>query len=190
MGSIPILQIRQTPGQIMIDADPGAYSIRQPKAEMQITSRPADMEIRQYKPELRIDQSKALAAYYGGSVSEVNNRIYSGLEQVFLQGLSKRMEMGERMREFFKPGNDLGNIMKARANDKPQFIEFRGPASMDNVDIRIETRAPDIEIQRNPVDIQVQINKPEIEYQRGKLDIYMKQYPSVEYIPPDLDLKM
>ncbi|MNW52786.1 hypothetical protein D3C74_303210 [compost metagenome] len=61
---------------------------------------------------------------------------------------------------------------------------------MDNVDIRVETRAPDITYTPAVSEMHVTVNRPEIEYTRGKLEIYMQQYPSVAYIPPEIDVAM
>ncbi|WP_017810940.1 DUF6470 family protein [Paenibacillus shenyangensis] len=190
MTSMPIVQIRQTPGRIGIETTPGSFSIRQPKADLQITTQKADLEIQQPKPELTIDQSRALAAYDGGSHLEMTKRLYSNVQQLFLQGLSQRMKDGERMREFYKPGNTLGDIMKSRSQNTPGFIEYRGAASSDNVDIQVERRDPIIEVTTHKPDIQVQINRPEIEYTRGNVNIYMQQYPSVQFIPPEIDTTM
>ncbi|GIP21758.1 DUF6470 family protein [Paenibacillus sp. J22TS3] len=181
-----ILQIRQTPGLIGIDADPGTYSISQPKADLRIQTRQGEWEIHQYQPKLFVDQSRAQAAYNGGNFLEMNQRIYSGIQQLYLQGIANRVEQGNRMAEFFKPGNTIADVYGQ--DWKPaSFPEFRGPASMDNVDVRIETTPPSIEYHKGGVDIQVEVHKPEIEYTRGKLDIYMQQYPSVQYIPPEID---
>ncbi|RUT33275.1 hypothetical protein EJP77_06375 [Paenibacillus zeisoli] len=184
-----ILQIRQTPGKIGIDADLGSYSIRQPRAELNMQTQPGKWEIHQYQPQLSVDSSRAQAAYNGGNFLEMNQRIYSGLQQIYLQGIANRVEQGNRMAKFFKPGNTIADVYGE--DWKPiSFPEFRGPASMDNVDVNIETTAPSITFNKGYVDIQVVTHKPEIEYTRGKLDIYMQQYPSVQYIPPELDKMM
>lgn len=185
---IPILQIRQTPGQLYIDADPGSFSLRQPKAELTINTDPGEVEIHQYKPTLEIDQSKAKAAYDGGNPFEMNQRIYSGVQQLFLQAIAQRVENGNRAGDIKNGGNTIASIYGEDWKPVP-FPEMRGPASMKNVDIHFEVRAPEFNARRAHAEIDVKVNKPEIEYTRGKLDMYMKQYPSVQYIPPDIDLR-
>jgi hypothetical protein len=189
MSSIPVLQIHQTPGLIGIDADMGQFSIQQPKADMQIDTQSAQLDIHQYRPELHIDQSRALAAYVGGGHLEMTKRLYSTVQELFLQGIAKRVEEGNRMAQYYKPGNTIEEIVGNRGHD-PSFGEFRGPASSANVDIHVERHEPDIEVEPVHVNIQVNINKPIIEYTRGKLDIYMQQYPSVQFTPPALDTLM
>lgn len=103
----PILQIRQTPALIGIDADPGTFSITQPKAEVNITTIPGELSIQSSRPELTIDQSRARAAYNGGSVLDMNKRIYSGIQQLYLQGLARKVEQGNRMAEFLRLGIPL-----------------------------------------------------------------------------------
>ncbi|MNC62765.1 hypothetical protein D3C75_1128220 [compost metagenome] len=80
----PILQIRQTPAVIGIDADPGAYSITQPKAEINVTTTPGQFTVHSTRPELTIDQSRAWEAYNGGKMLDMNKRIYSGIQQLYL----------------------------------------------------------------------------------------------------------
>lgn len=182
----PILQIRQTRAQIGIDADLGQYSIRQPKADVTMNTTPSELEIHQYKPELHVDQSKAFSAFTGGNFIDMNSRIYSGFQQLYLQGIARRVEEGNRAAAIHIASNTIANIYGEDWQPVP-FPETRTPASSDNVDIQIDTRPPDIEFRKAHTDIQVQVNRPEIEYTRGKLDIYMKQYASVQYIPPEID---
>lgn len=156
---------------------------------MSITTQKAQLDIKTYRPELNIDQSKAQAAYTGGPLPEMLDRRYSSIQQIFLQGIAKRVEDGNRLAEFFKPGNTIGNIVGSRWNDNP-FAEFRGPASSKNVDIRFDIRSPEATYRPASVDIEFQVHKPEIEYRRGSVEIYMKQYASVQFIPPELDTTM
>ncbi len=185
----PILQIRQTPALIGIDADLGTFSITQPKAEVNITTTPGELTLQSTRPELTIDQTRARAAYNGGSVLDMNKRIYSGIQQLYLQAIARRVEQGTRMAEFFKPGNTIAEVY-GMDTEPNSFPEPCGPASYDNVDIHFETRAPQINYQAAHVDIQVERHDPTIEYTRGKLNIYMQQYASVQYIPPELNVQM
>ncbi|MEC0241416.1 DUF6470 family protein [Paenibacillus dokdonensis] len=184
----PILQIRQTPALIGIDADLGQYSIRQPKADVSMTTTPSELEIHQYQPELHVDQTMARSAFTGGNFIDMNARIYSGIQDLYLQGIARRVEEGNRAAAIHIPGNTIADIYGEDWQPVP-FPEFRTPASMDNVDIRIDTRPPDIQFRKATTDMQVEVRRPEIEYTRGKLDIYMKQYASVQYIPPELDTR-
>lgn len=186
--STSIVQIHQTPASLYIDADPGQYSIRQPKAELQITTNPGQLEVHSYRPSLEVDQSRALAAYDGGNPLEMNQRIYSGLQQIYLQGIAKRVEQGNRAAAIHIPGNTIPEIYGTDWKDVP-IPEFRAPASMDNVEVRIDTRPPDVQVSRTQVDVQVSVNPPEISYNRGKLEIYMAQYPAIQFTPPQLDMK-
>ncbi|CAH1209586.1 putative protein YviE [Paenibacillus auburnensis] len=185
----PILQIRQTPALIGIDADLGTFSITQPKAEVNITTTPGELTVQSTRPELTIDQTRARAAYNGGSVLDMNKRIYSGIQQLYLQAIARRVEQGTRMAEFFKPGNTIAEVY-GMDTEPNSFPEPCGPASYDNVDIHFETRAPQINYQAAHVDIQVERHDPTIEYTRGKLNIYMQQYASVQYIPPEVNVQM
>jgi len=185
----PILQIRQTPGLIGIDADRGQYSIQQPRADMEISTQPAQLEFQHFQPELKVDQSKAIAAYNGGPLPEMNARIYSGMQQIFLQNMAKKVERGDNLAAIHIPGNTISNIVGTDIASIP-YPEFRGPASVDNVDVHFEVRPMESSYQPAVTDLSVQANRPEVEYTRGKLDIYMQQHPSVQFTPPELDVKM
>ncbi|SFS85314.1 DUF6470 family protein [Paenibacillus sp. 453mf] len=186
MSSIPILQIRQKPALLGIDADLGQYSIRQPEADLQIKTSPATIRIDSHEPELVVDQSRAFAAITGGPHLEMTQRLYSNVKQIFLEGIAKRVEQGNRIAEFFKPGNSITEVY-GKDTGEVSFAEYRGEASIDNVDVHFNITPTDIKIEKSPIEIDVQVNKPEIEYRRGKLQIYMLQYPSIQFIPPKVD---
>lgn len=185
----PILQIRQTQGLIGIDADLGSYSIRQPKAELHMDTHQGWFEMESTSPQLTIDSSKARSALTGGSMLEMNARIYSGIEQQFLQGVANRVQQGDRAAAIYKPGNTIAEIYGTDWQPRP-FPETRGPVSNDNVEIRVDTTPLKREYHKGYTDLQVETHRPEISYTRGKLDIYMRQYASVQYIPPALDTGM
>lgn len=185
----PILQIRQTPAVIGIDADPGTYSITQPKAEVNVRTTPGELSVQSTRPELHVDQSRAWEAYNGGKMLDMNKRIYSGIQQLYLQGIAQKVEQGNRMAQFFKPGNTIAEVYGSDTEPN-SFPEIRGPASYDNVDIHIETRAPQIDFRAAKVEIQVERHNPEIEYTRGKLNIYMQQYASIQFIPPEVNVQL
>ncbi|WP_339179832.1 DUF6470 family protein [Paenibacillus sp. FSL R5-0701] len=187
MKTLPVVQIRTTPSLLSIDADPGQYSIRQPKAEVKLNTRPSKLTVESHPIRLNVDQSKAFSAYTGGNMIDMNARIYSGIEQQFLQNMANRVQQGNQLAAIHKPGNTIANIIGTDWQPQP-FPETRTPASFDNVDIRIETRPPDIRFQAAVSEMNVTVNRPEIEYQRGKLDIYVKQYASIQYTPPTVDM--
>ena len=187
MNTLPVVQIRTTPSILNMDADPGQYSIRQPKAEVQLNTRPAKLTVESHPITLHVDQSKAFSAYNGGNMIDMNARIYSGIQQQFLQNMAERVQQGNQLAAIHESGNTIANIVGMDWKPQP-FPETRTPASFDNVDTRVDTRPPDINFQPAVSEMNVIVNKPEIEYQRGKLDIYVKQYASVQYTPPDIDI--
>ncbi|PYE50647.1 hypothetical protein HUB98_14185 [Paenibacillus barcinonensis] len=189
MNTLPVVQIRTTPSILSIDADPGQFSLRQPKADVQLHTRPAQLKVQSHAPELNVDQSRAFAAYNGGNMIDMNARIYSGMQQIFLQNIANRVQQGNQLAEIHKSGNTIANII-GEDWQGTSFPEMRGPASIDNVDIRFNVRAPELEYTPAVSEMNVTINRPEIEYQRGKLDIYVKQYASIQYTPPAIDIGM
>lgn len=186
MPSIPQIQIRQTPAKIGIETTPAKLEIRQPKPQMSQQTDPAQLSIEQYKPRLTIDQSKAFAAYTGGTMREMNDRLAAGYQQNFMQALAMRAEAGNQLAAIHKPGNTIAEIFGA--DDKPLPLpEFRGPASMANVDVRFETSPPKIDFRAAKVNINVDIQPAEINYSVGGISMYLLQKNSLEIIPPSVD---
>lgn len=187
MKTLPVVQIRTTPALLNMSTTPGQYSIRQPKADMQLHTKPAKLTVQSHPIKLNVDQSKAFSAYNGGNMIDMNARIYSGIQQQFLQNIAERVQQGNQLAAIHIPGNTIADIIGT--DWKPRtFPETRTEASYDNVDIQIDTKAPDLRYEPAVSEMNVTIRKPEIEYQRGKLDIYMKQYASVQYTPPAIDM--
>ncbi|MEK4276642.1 DUF6470 family protein [Paenibacillus sp. FSL R7-0026] len=187
MSTLPVLQIRTTPTLLSIDADLGQFSIRQPKAEVQLNTRPAKLTVESHPMRLSVDQSKAFSAYTGGNMIDMNARIYSGIQQIFLQNMAERVQQGNELAAIHKPGNTIANIIGSDWQARP-FPETRTPASSGNVETRVYTQAPDINFTPAVSEMNVIVNRPEIEYNRGKLDIYVKQYASIQYTPPAIDI--
>ncbi|WNR44693.1 DUF6470 family protein [Paenibacillus roseipurpureus] len=188
MTIIPQLQIHQQPALIGIDADLGTLEMKQPRPtyEMQV-DRPKQ-EIRQPRGELEIDQSRAWDALGEGPILEAMNRIYSQCKNVALQGIARIVENGNRMAAIHEPGNAIAEIAHQLVFDHQEF-DYYGEASYDNVDITYMAHKPEITVTEGKVNVNTHVNPPEVDYNRGKLDIYMRQYPSIEITPPQIDFK-
>lgn len=186
MPSIPQIQIKQTPAKIGIETTRGKMEIRQPKAQIQQETQAAQLSIEQYKPQLTIDQSKAFAAYTGGTMREMNDRLTSGYQQNFMQALAKRVDAGNQMAAIHQPGNTIANIYGTDDKALP-LPEFRGPASMANVDVRFETQSPNIDFKAAKVDVRIEAQPVEINYTVGSISMYLLQKNALEIIPPSVD---
>lgn len=185
---IPQIQIRQQYGKIGIDSDLGEYRIRQPQAEMRIESKPAQLHITSHKPEMTIDQTRAFEAYNGGKMVPFYQRIYSQINQLWLNQMAQIVEEGNRMAAIHLPGNAFSEIATNRAMEEDPHLDYLGPASFDNVDISFHVQPLDVQVDYGSLQIDVETHKPEIEYYKGKMEIYMRQLPSLEIIPPVIDI--
>ena len=136
MNTLPVVQIHTRPTLLHIDADIGQYSISQPKAEVQLHTKPSKLTVQSHAIELSVDQSKAFSAYHGGNMIDMNARIYSGIQQLFMQNMAERVQQGNDMAAIHKPGNTIANIVGTDWQAKP-FPETRTAASSDNVDVRV-----------------------------------------------------
>lgn len=189
MPSIPQIQIRQIPARISIDADLGRQNIRQPRATQEMVTDLPRVEIRQPQGELDIDQSKAWDALGLGNTMESMRRIASQAHNVAMQGIVRIVENGNRLAQIHLDTNPIAEIAEQLTFDFVEF-DYYGPASYDNVDVYYTARKPEIMPIEGKVNVRTHPNRPEIEYHRGKLDIYMSQYPKVEIIPPQIDMKV
>ncbi|MCL6459838.1 MAG: DUF6470 family protein [Gorillibacterium sp.] len=187
--TIPQIQIRQEYGRIGIDADLGTQEIRQHAPTMTIKTEPARLDIHSEPGELVIDQSKAWDALGVGSHLEMMSRIYTEAKNIGLQGIARIVERGNRLAAIQNKTNAIADIAQEEAFEEYDFNYFQ-PASIDNVDIYYTAHKPEIQFNQGGVDVNFQIQAPEINYNRGKLDIYMLQYPKLEIIPPQIDMKL
>lgn len=185
---IPQIQIRQQNARLGIDADIGKLDIKQPRATFEMTTELPKLEIHSEQGKLYIDSSKAWDALGHGPALETMSKIYSRAHEVALQGIAKIVEDGNRLAAIQDGGNAIAEIAKERGAEFFEF-EFMGDASMDNVDVHYEPGKLDIQVKEGKVNLDTHPNPPEINYTRGKLDIYMMQYPKVEIIPPQIDIK-
>lgn len=186
---IPQLQIQSQPALLDISSRKAELSIRQPRPVLEIETSSARMDITSPRPELEIDQHQAWRAYTGGSALEMNNQIYSELPALFLEGLAKRVEQGNQLAKFHLPGNSVAEIYGGDWKRDP-FVEFRAPASYDNVDIHVRRNDPRIAIEPVAPKITAQTYQPEITYHPGQLSIQIKQYGDIKIVPPQIDMTM
>lgn len=186
--NIPQIQILKQSGILGIDADLGQQDIRQPKATFEIATTPPKLNIHAENGTLTIDSSRAYEALGRGPVLETLNKIYSQAKNVALQGIAKIVENGNRMAQISNPANAFAEIAGNQALDFFEF-EFMGDASVNNVVVHYRPGKLYIQVEEGKVDLNTHPNPPEINYTRGKLDIYMMQYPKIEIIPPQIDIK-
>lgn len=182
----PSIEIRQQFAKIGVETSRGSMSIRQHRADMEIETTPAKWEIETRQGELFIDQSGIWASMGLDNILELNQRIYSQSKEIALQGLARMVEDGNRMAAIHLEGNAIAEIARERMFQEVG-VEVRAPASYPPVRMEYTVHKPHIQVKEGSLNIQARINPPEIEYTRGKLDIYMRQYASVEIIPPQID---
>ncbi|WP_150270513.1 DUF6470 family protein [Paenibacillus tepidiphilus] len=183
------VQYSQTRALIGIDTTPGKLEMSQPKADLQITTTPGKWNIHQAPAEVIIDQSKARAVYTGGTYPEMSQRIYSGVEQMWLQAIAKRMEQGERMANFHKPGNTIAEVYGTDWQPV-SYPEIRETPSYDNVDIHVTPSPVQMEYTKGEVHFQAESHLPEYRYSPASVEIYMRQKPSLSFTPQVIDTQV
>ncbi|KRE97961.1 hypothetical protein ASG89_29090 [Paenibacillus sp. Soil766] len=186
---MPVVQLRQTYARLGIDADLGQQSIRQPRPDFQITTRMAQLDATYRKGDLTIDQSRSWEALGKGNVFQFTALVANEAKSLALQGIAKRVEIGNRLAAIHNGGNPIADMAADNFFEDFKF-NYEGPFSTDSVDIQYRANRPEVNYEPGSVDIQSKTNSPEISYTPGKLDIYLAQKNSIEMIPPQLDLKV
>jgi hypothetical protein len=187
---IPHIQIHQQYAKIGIDADLGKIEMKQPRPTMEIQQPRASITMKQPRGEMKIDQSAAWDALARTPILEVMNRIYSSARQVALEGIAKIVDKGNRLAAIHE-SKGANVIAELARDDIPSFpeMQYAGEASPNNVHFSYVAHKPEVDIQANKVEIHTEMHKPEVNYIRGKLDIYVKQAPSIEITPPQIDMR-
>lgn len=187
---IPMIDIRTQHARIGIERVPGKLEVRTFPPEVHTKQRPAQMEFHDPPADLRIDSSRAWNAIYGGKLLDFTRRITEQIPEILLQRMADMVERGNRMAAIHIPPNPIPDIALEGSMNTGTGLDVFGPASYDNVDIEFIAHDFDMDVQIGGVDIDVTIRKPETSFQRGRLHIYMEQYPTVEIIPPKIDLRI
>ncbi|CAG7655454.1 DUF6470 family protein [Paenibacillus allorhizosphaerae] len=188
---IPQIQIRQQQAQLSIDTDLGQLEMRQPKATFELRTVAPKLHIHSEEGQLSIDNSRWQDAIGLGHHLESMSRIYSTCKEIAIQGVARRVQEGNRMAAIQTGANVFADLAKESMNDVDNFqFMYLGNASYDNIDIRYESRPVDIQVEEGRVEKNIQMNRAEVQYHLGKRDIYLAQFPKVEIIPPQLDIKI
>ncbi len=189
MSIFPSIKLDIQSARIGIDIQRSQMEIRQPQPDLEMQTKPTTMEMRSPQGDLQIDQSKAWDALGMGSHETFMHRIYSESKNVALQGIARIVEKGNRLAAIEKGGNPIADMAADRAFE-PSSMNYLGEASYDNVDLDYMPHKVEIDVNLGSVDIQITPHQAEISYTPGKVSIYMQQYPKVEMIPPEIDIKV
>ncbi|GAB2721178.1 DUF6470 family protein [Paenibacillus thermoaerophilus] len=187
MPSISQIQIRQQFGQLGISAGLGSYRISQPKAQMEYETTYPQVKISQPNGELRIDQSAAWDALGVGGIIRTMNRVYDENVRQANKAIQRIVSDGDRMMNIADEGFVIPELAKDLFHSFYD-VSFEGPARYDNVDISYKARKPVIELQEGQLNADIRKREPEIEYNRRWVDVYVRQKPSIDIIPPRIDV--
>jgi hypothetical protein len=189
MGAIPSLQLNIQNARIGYQTTPGSWDIRQPPGELEMHTTPLGIEMKSPGGELSIDQSAAWDALGQGNHSTWLNRIYTESKSIVLQNIARIVENGNRMAQIQNNVDPIPDMAAEQAFE-PTQINYLGEASYSNV--RFDYRPSPVEYNVSPasVDIRYTPHLPTTQYTPGKFEIYNIQYPKVDIIPPQIDLKL
>jgi hypothetical protein len=185
---IPQIHFSQQPARLGIDADLGTQDIKQPRPVYEMTTERPQVQLHSPNGELFIDSSRAWDDIGVGGHLESMQRIYTNSKQVAIDGVTRRVLEGNRLAAIHTHENAIKEIAK----NPPQNngLDTLGEASYLNVSEQYIAHPVEVNYTEGKVNIKTQPSPPQIEYNRGKLDIYMAKWPSIEFTPPAIDLKM
>ncbi|TMV47172.1 hypothetical protein FE783_23305 [Paenibacillus mesophilus] len=186
---LPRIHYRLQHAKLHIDADLGKYDIQQPRPTFEMKRIDPKLDIRQPRGDLQVDASKAWDALAHGGNLEMMHRIYSSARNVAMDGIARIVENGNKLAAIHLGGEPIADNAQEGLAGFPE-MDYAGPASYDNVDITYTARKAEIEVTPGRIEFNTKVNNPIVEYNRGKMEIYMKQYPNVEMIPPQIDMKV
>lgn len=187
IGSANRIQIETQPIRIGMETTPHEFTIEQPRGIQDIQQIPADLSIRQPRGELEIDHTRALDALGYVDTLTLSMRISAEARRLYLEGLSRTAQEGDRLAALHQGGNPIADIAWERfSHDAP--MNLVGEASYDPVDVYYTARPAEIDVQVRGAETRYEPQFPRYTFTRGKLDIYVEQYPSVKITPPRVDI--
>lgn len=194
MNAIPTVQIRQQYARIGIDRQPSKLEIvQQPPPVLEHQTVAAKLEIQnalQSPPgRMEIDQSRAREALGIGSTFAFVNRVADEASRLAMEGVAKIVEKGNRIGDLRNKGNVIAE-MAAESFFEDQKVNYEGPFEADNVDIHFTATPPSIQYTPAEKKFTAHLHTPEINFTPAQISVYLAQKPSVEWIPPQIDLKV
>jgi hypothetical protein len=186
---IPTIQIRTQPIRIGMETTPHRFTFDQPRGIQEIRQPRPELTIEQPRGDLQIDQTQAWDALGYTHYSVLMDRIVSEARRIFLEGIAKKAEQGDRLAAIHQGGNPVADIAWEQYNQEAP-MSLLGEARYDNVEIRYTAQWPNIDVNLRPPELNYTPVRPHYQFTRGQLNIYVLQYPSVTIIPPQLDIRV
>ncbi|RCW44816.1 DUF6470 family protein [Paenibacillus prosopidis] len=183
---IPQIEIRLQHAKLNIDADIGKQNLQQPRPTVEMEQVRPEQHFTTSRGQLNINQDRVWDALALGNNLETMKKIYSMASDIALRGLARIEQNGNRMADIHLGGNPIAEMAREWQRTFPEF-DFRGEASVDNIDFNYIPGELSIETIPGRINMNVGVNRPIHHYERGRLDIYIGQYPKVDIIPPQID---
>ncbi|MFS0725883.1 DUF6470 family protein [Paenibacillus sp. 1P07SE] len=187
--NIPQVQIQQIPAKLGMDIEPGRQDLQQPRATMEMEQIRPELSIQTRMGYFEIDQERAWDALALGNNLQTMNKIYGMASNMAMQGLARIVEKGNQMAAIHRGGNAIAELAMDWRRTFPEF-DFRGEASVLNVDMVFRPGHFSIDVQDGRVDLKVSVNPPVHNYERGRVNLYMEQYGSVQITPPVIEAQL
>ncbi|QAY67754.1 DUF6470 family protein [Paenibacillus protaetiae] len=174
---------------IGLHTEPGKFQIRQGKAQLNLATVPAKLDIHSTPPVVLVDQSRLRAAMNGGSMSEMNHRIYSQLPGLVQQGIRNTNAKWEQIGNLHDgDSHPIATVAKQEMFRERTPIRVTAEPSSDNVSFQAVLKKPEVHYIPGGIEGGASVTPPQISYQRGGVQTYMKQTPSVTVEVKNLDL--
>ena len=183
---LPQIQIRTTDIKMDYEITKPVQRIQQPKATQTIEQPAAILEINTTRGQLKIDSSQARRDIGMIGPLESNANYAEEGRQKLLEGISRRVNEGEQMKNNAGKGQGRATIQNiAKQNHgphRPGPYNIKFVPSIGSVKINYTPGTTDVNITKQDPKIDVQVNKPVHDYTPGDVTGTMVVRPDIDVI--------
>jgi len=186
----PMIEMRQQRALLGTDFRLGRFEIHTRPPEIRTQIIPPKMENRTPPPEFKVDMTTSREMLWGGTIFDVNRRIYSQIPGFVLKKIRQTVEEGELLADIPHESDPIAEIARRALFERAWDFEVynRDIRNGGLVKVDFEIRQPDLDIEPGRVEFDVTLHKPDITYHRGYVRHYLKQKAYLEIIPPKINL--
>lgn len=190
---IPTIRMESKFAQLGLQINKPVQEIKQPKADLNLRQVPATLSIEPARTTLRIDSSQARANIGIMTSTQFSESCATYGKEKAMQAIAEKSQEGDRLMRIYTKENAIASIGREKGLRALEGGYTPPAASADEgVDVSIEFKPAEINVQRNGMKMDPVLNPPQLSYIPGKVEPYMIQYNSlkIEVVGGQLDQMM
>ncbi|WP_281868888.1 DUF6470 family protein [Brevibacillus parabrevis] len=190
---IPQLQMQSTFAQLGLNIKKPVQEIKQPQAELNLKQVPATLNIEQARTVLQIDSSQARENIGIMTSVQFTDSLAAYGKQKALQAIAEKSQEGDRLMRIYTKENVIAALGREKGLRVLEGGYTPPSTSLDEgVEISIQLKPVQIQVQRNGMSINPETRAPELSYVPGKVEPYMIRYNSlkIDVVGSQLDQMM